>query len=304
MHKVVVTGGSGFVGKRLQLVKPEWTYLSSKDVNLLDFKETKDYFQSINPDSVVHLAGKVGGIIDNLENPADFFSQNARINMNVVDACHEANVPRMLASLSTCAFPDVAQKYPFDESTIFDGKPAHTNLSYGYSKRLMYVHINALRQQYGRNYSTFSPSNLYGPGDNFDLTSSHFVAAAIRKIAEAKDKVVFWGTGKPLRQQLFVDDLCKIIPVLLTYHCCSKPLIVAPEENLSIEEMVDIILQVSKKDLEVVFNGKLDGQLRKDGSNNSLVSLVENFKFTPFNKGVLSTYNWYLENEKSIYNRN
>jgi len=289
------------LGRRLQRVRPEWIYLSSDDADLADREQTIDCFRNHMPDAVIHLAGRVGGIQDNVSYPADFFIQNARINMNVVDACVDLGIPRLLASLSTCAFPDQVNKYPFSEENIHDGPPAGSNLSYGYSKRLMYVHINSVREQHGLNYSTFSPSNLYGPEDNFDPKSSHFVAAAVRKIAEAKDgdEVVFWGTGKPLRQQLYVDDLCGAIPSLLEEHNSNVPLIVAPDENLSIDEMVRVILEESQKDLKVVFDGHLDGQYRKDGSNKKFKSLVNNHKFTPFKEGVSNTYKWY---EKRIYN--
>ena len=140
--KVIVTGGSGFVGKRLSIIKPDWIYLSSKDVNLLNREEIFKYFAKEKPDAVVHLAAKVGGIKDNAEHPADFFYENARINLNVVDACRAANVPRLLAALSTCAFPNVVESYPFDESNILDGPPAETNLAYGFTKRMMWVYIN------------------------------------------------------------------------------------------------------------------------------------------------------------------
>lgn len=293
--KVVVTGGSGFVGKRLQKIRPDWIYLSSSDVNLLNKEETMEAFSKLRPDAVIHLAALVGGIKDNAERPANFFDINAKINMNVVDCCLATGVPRLLASLSTCAFPDVLESYPFDESNLLDGPPAETNLAYGFTKRMMWVHINALRKQYGVDYSCFAPSNLYGPEDNFDLETSHFVAAAIRKIHEAKDEVEFWGTGRPLRQQLYVDDLCRAIPELLENHHSDDPVIVAPWENLSIEDMAETISSIINKEVKIRFNGKLDGQYRKDGSNVKFLKLCPKFEFTPFKEGVKKTYEWYTQ---------
>jgi GDP-L-fucose synthase len=293
--KVVVTGGSGFVGKRLRKIRPDWIYLSSSDVNLLNREETMEAFSKLRPDAVIHLAALVGGIKDNAERPASFFDINAKINMNVVDCCLATGVPRLLASLSTCAFPDVLQSYPFDESNLLDGPPAETNLAYGFTKRMMWVHINALRKQYGVDYSCFAPSNLYGPEDNFDLETSHFVAAAIRKIHEAKDEVEFWGTGRPLRQQLYVDDLCRAIPELLENHHSDDPVIIAPWENLSIEDMAATISSIINKEVKIRFNGKLDGQYRKDGSNVKFLKLCPNFEFTPFKEGVKKTYEWYTQ---------
>lgn len=299
--KVLVTGGSGFVGQRLKRIKSEWEYLSSKDLDLTDYYETEGFLLYHRPDAVIHLAARVGGIKDNASHPAEFFSKNARMNTNIVDACFAAGVPRLLAALSTCAFPNTVEKYPFDELNILDGPPAETNLAYGYTKRLLWVHMKSMREQHGVNYSCFSPSNLYGPEDNFDLESSHFVAAAIRKLHEAKDSVEFWGTGKPKRQQLFVDDLCRAIPLLLDRHNSVEPVIVAPDENLTISDMVESIKSIINPKASVSFNGSLEGQYRKDGSNGLFKTVCPDFKFTPFEDGIKETYEWY---EESIYNRN
>lgn len=296
--KVVVTGGSGFVGKRLQLVHPEWTYASRKDVELLSYDECLNYFRKERPDAVIHLAAKVGGIKDNSDHPADFFYQNLTINSNVVHACYVAGVKRLLASLSTCAFPDVVKEYPFSEADFLDGPPAPTNRGYGFTKRALHIQIQSYRQQYGLEYSCFCPSNLYGPEDNFHSEKSHFVAAMIKKFhaASVGDTVEFWGTGKTLKQQLYVDDLCLIIPQLLEKHRSDLPLIVAPYENMSVLELIQATLPVANKNLKVTFNGKLEGQYRKDGSNSELLKLCPSFSFTPFTDGVRKTYEWYEKN--------
>jgi GDP-L-fucose synthase len=293
--KVLVTGGSGFVGKRIQLIKPDWVYLSSKDYDLMDPDSCDRMYKEIRPDAVVHLAGQVGGIKANDNRPADFYYMNITMNTNVVQKAYENGVSRLLASLSTCTFPDVVDSYPLTEEDIFSGPPAATNISYGYAKRSLLIQILAYRKQYGLNYSSFCPSNLYGPGDNFDLITSHFVPAMIRKFYEAKDgdKVEVWGTGKPLRQQLHVDDLAAIIPILLEKHHSEIPLIVAPHENLSIESMVSTIKKKSGKNCDVVYNNKLDGQFRKDGSNKRLIDLIGDYEFIKFNDGLEQTYDWY-----------
>ena len=293
--KVVVTGGSGFVGKRLRLVHPEWTYLSRKDVDLLSYVECLNYFRKERPDAVIHLAAKVGGIKDNSDHPADFFYQNLTINSNVVHACYVAGVKRLLASLSTCAFPDVVQEYPFSEADFLDGPPNPANRGYGFTKRALHIQIQSYRQQHGLEYSCFCPSNLYGPEDNFHSEKSHFVPAMIKKFHEARqgDTVEFWGTGKTLKQQLYVDDLCLIIPQLLEKHRSDLPLIVAPHENMTVSELIQVTLPIANKNLKVTFNGKLEGQYRKDGSNSELLKLCPSFSFTPFKEGVRKTYKWY-----------
>jgi len=302
--KVLVTGGSGFVGKRLRAIRPDWIYPTRRELDLTCWERTFNYLIDEQPDAVVHLAAKVGGIKDNAEHPADFYEQNSRMNTNIVEACRETGVKRLLASLSTCAFPDILYEgYPFTEKSIFNGPPARTNRAYGFTKRALYVHILACRDQFGLDYSCFSPSNLYGPEDNFDTDKSHFLPAAIRKLheAEAGDEVEFWGTGKPLRQQLYVDDLCRAIPELLDKHHSDDAVIISPDFQYSIKEMVSLCRDMMNKDVSVSYNGKLDGQYRKDGSNAKFKELCPQFVFTPIEEGLQRTYEWYKE---SINNRN
>tara|TARA_R110000824_G_scaffold128983_3_gene290135 strand:- start:6390 stop:7304 length:915 start_codon:yes stop_codon:yes gene_type:complete len=303
VEKVLVTGGSGFVGKRLRAIRPDWIYPTSRELDLTRWERTFNYLVDEQPDAVVHLAAKVGGIKDNVEHPADFYEQNIRINTNIVQACRETGVKRLLASLSTCAFPDVFKGYPFTEKSIFNGPPAKTNRAYGFTKRALYVHILACRDQDGLDYSCFSPSNLYGPEDHFDLNKSHFLPAAIRKLHEAEqgDEVEFWGTGDPLRQQLYVDDLCRAIPELLEKHHSDDAVIIAPDSQHRIWQMVDLCRDMMNKDVSVRYNGKLDGQYRKDGSNAKFKELCPQFEFTSIEEGLQRTYEWYKE---SVNNRN
>ena len=301
LNKVIVTGGSGFLGKRLQIEKPEWNYISSKDCDLTDSSQVAELFNELKPDAIVHLAARVGGIKDNIEKQAEYYHANTLINTNVIHEAHKAGIDRVLSSLSTCAFPDRAQYFPFPEEMFFDGPPATTNFSYGMTKRMLQVSSMAYRKQYGHNYSTFSPSNLYGPGDHFGESSSHFVASLIHKIASTSDgdTVELWGTGLPLRQQLYIDDLCKIIPLLLKQHNTSVPLIVAPKENLTILEMSRTLIEQTGKNVRLSFNGKMDGQFRKDGDNTQLLQLIGSFEFMKFKEGVKHSYEWYLENIKN-----
>jgi GDP-L-fucose synthase len=298
---VLVTGGSGFLGRSLQKVQPSWTYLSSKECDLTDQKQTFEYFQDTKPTAVLHLAARVGGIKDNIENQAAFYYQNTMINTNVLEGSRLTGVERVLSSLSTCAFPDRLWRYPFEEGDLFSGPPAKTNFSYGITKRALHVQSLSYREQYGLNYSTFSPSNIYGPGDHFGHKASHFVAALVHKIANANDgdTVEFWGNGLPLRQQLYVEDLCDIIPVLLENHNSRAPLIVAPDENLTIMEMVRVLIQQSGKKIKISFNGESSGQFRKDGNNQKLIDLLEGYEFTTFKEGIMKTYKWYLNDEVS-----
>ena len=290
--KVLVTGGTGFLGKNLQIYKPEWIYAGTKTLDLLDYKNTENYLKYHKPDAIVHLAARVGGIKENSENQADFFYKNVAINTNLLEAAKNCKIKRVLSSLSTCAFPDKLQKYPFSEEDLYLGPPAITNFSYGYTKRMLQVSSIAYRKQYNLNYSTFAPTNIFGPHDHFGKQSSHFVAAILYKAKRAKPnaQIELWGTGKPLRQQLFVKDLCSIIPELLEIHDTQTPVIVAPNENTSILSISKMVNQISGKNLKFYFNGKLDGQYRKDGRNTRFKNLMPEFKFTPLQKALKLTY--------------
>lgn len=295
--RVLVTGGTGLVGKRLKYYHPNWMYMSSRRYDLRCPKATANMFEDTKPDAVLHLAARVGGIKDNAENPAAYYHDNVMINTNVVHQAHLHGVERLLAALSTCAYPDRVEKYPFTEDDFLKGPPAETNLSYGYSKRMLHIQCQAYRKQHGLNYSTFCPSNLYGRGDHYNTTSSHFVAALISKVAplEDGDTLELWGSGLPLRQQLYVDDLCELIPMLIEKHNSDLPLIVAPDENLSINEMTTALITQLHKNVKVVYNSTLDGQFRKDGSNQKLKELIGNYNFTKFKDGIMRTYNSYRD---------
>ena len=296
---VLVTGGTGFVGKRLKIVRPDWMYISSRECDLTNKSQVSQLFNDVKPDVILHLAARVGGIKDNIENQADFYYVNTAMNTNVIHEAHTANISRVLSSLSTCAFPENISEFPFNENSFFNGPPTKTNFSYGMTKRMLHVSSISYRNQYGRNYSTFCPSNIYGPEDHFNKEASHFVAALVHKISQAEDgnKIILWGTGKPMRQQLYVDDLCKIIPVLIEKHNSDVPLIVAPNENLTIRQMSESLIKQIDKCVKIEFNGKMDGQFRKDGSNIELLKILKQFKFTSFDDGIKKTYQWYLENK-------
>jgi len=294
--KVLVTGGTGFLGKRLRLVMPGWIYVGSSDCDLTNFGQVEDLLSQHQPDAIVHLAAYVGGIKRNVNEQIEFYEKNTLINTNVLMCARKNSITRILSSLSTCAYPDFMESYPFNGNDIYRGPPPKTNFTYGYTKRCLHVHSVACYEQLNLDYTTFVPSNLYGPDDNFDPDSSHFIPSLIRKICGTRegDTIEMWGTGNPLRQHLYVDDLANLIPQMLDKHISSVPLIVAPQENLSIRSVCNLAAKVLSVDRTFTFNGNLDGQFRKDGSCSELLKVFPDFSFTPLEQGFKTTYDWYM----------
>ena len=148
--KILVTGGSGLVGQHLQDILPEAVYISSKDYDLTDLKQVRVMMSDYKPKSVIHLAARVGGIVDNINHPVDYLEENVLMNTNILKACHEFDVEKVIAILSTCVYPDVVETYPMKEEDLFNGPPTETNFSYGFAKRCMAAHIDSYRKQYDK----------------------------------------------------------------------------------------------------------------------------------------------------------
>ena len=296
--RVLVLGGTGLVGKALQRANPEWEYFGSTMGDLRNFKEVLEMLRFVKPTAVINLAGKVGGIRQNIMRQAEFLYDNCTMGLNVLEACKKTGVPRVLTSLSTCAWPDMLLKEDdkMTDEDLHHGLPTPTNLGYGYAKRLIHVAHCSYRDQYGLNYSTFAPSNVYGPEDNFDELTSHFVPACIRRFHENKTgKITLWGTGMPRRQQLFVDDLARAIPIVLSKHNDETPLIVAPNESFTIDSMARVIKKITKSKATIAYNGEMEGQLNKDSCNYKFKRMAKDFKFTSFEEGIKKTYKWFNE---------
>ena len=220
MIETLVTGGSGLIGSHLKDVMPNAIYVSSKDFDLTKSDEVDKMISHYKPKTLIHLAARVGGILDNINYPVDYFEENILINTNILKKCHEHDVKNLLTVLSTCIYPDKVETYPMKEEDLFNGPPTPTNFSYAFSKRSMAVHIDAYKQQYNKAWFYLIPCNLYGEYDKFEEHHSHFVSALIKKIYEANETVEIWGTGKPLRQFMYAGDLAKVIKYVLDNKIC------------------------------------------------------------------------------------
>ena len=292
MDKILVTGGSGLVGKHLQEVLPNAVYLSSKDCDLTDISKVKWLISSQNPDIVVHLAARVGGIQDNIKYPADYFDDNILINTNIVKVCKEYNVKRFIGILSTCIYPSVVDNYPMKEEDLFIGPPPPSNFSYGYAKRCLAVQIDAYNKQFGTKYNYLIPCNLYGDYDNMhDESKMHFITALLNKIRNSKDKTLhLLGTGKPLRQFMYARDLADIIKLVIDNNI-TESFNVAPDFNYSIDDMAKMALKATGNNYKIIYDKpELDGQYRKDVSNKKLLKIFPNFIFTDLKEGLKQVY--------------
>jgi GDP-L-fucose synthase len=297
--KIVVTGGSGMVGRSLQKILPEATYLSSKDYDLTSREGIEYMLIKEDPETVIHLAAKVGGIIDNIKKPADYFDDNVLMNTLLVRYCYKNGVKRFIGILSTCIYPDVVDTYPLKENDLHSGPPTKTNFSYGYAKRSLAVQIDAYNQQYGTNYQYLIPCNLYGEYDKYG-DNSHFIAALIKKIHYAKiageKKITLFGSGKPLRQFMHSDDLAKIIKNCIDLEIYDN-MNVSIEENLSINEMAIIALKAMEaEDIEIEYDSsKPDGQFRKDVSIELLKTKFPDYQTVDLYSGIRKTYSYLLD---------
>lgn len=300
MDKIVVTGGSGLVGKYLKKYLPDAVHLSSKDFDLTTEDGVKNMYLKHKPDIVIHLAAKVGGIIDNINKPAEYYTQNVMMNTLLIDYAKKLNIKRFIGVLSTCIFPDVMETYPMKEEDLHLGPPTLTNFSYGYAKRSMAVQIDAYNKQYGTKYQYLTPCNLYGVGDKDHEANSHFITALVKKIFDAKqnneDSITLYGDGTPLRQFMFADDFAKVIYEVITNNVYDN-FNVAGEENLSIKEMAKIALQsCGAEDLEIKWDtDKPNGQHRKDVSTEKLKSLLPDFSPLKLSEGIKMVYNSYYD---------
>jgi GDP-L-fucose synthase len=298
--KIIITGGSGMVGRSLKQYLPNAIYLSSKDYNLTSEYDVNKMFETLKPNVVIHLAAKVGGIIDNITKPAEYFDDNVLMNTLLLKYSLKYNVDRFIGILSTCVYPDEVKNYPMVESDLHLGPPTKTNFSYGYAKRSLAVQIDAYNQQYNTKYQYLTPCNLYGEYDKYG-DNSHFIAALIKKIHNAKvnnhEKIILFGDGTPLRQFMHSDDLAYVIKYCLDNNIYDN-MNVAINENLSISEMTQIALKACDAEhIEIEYDTtKPNGQYRKDVSVNLLKENIPLFDPIDLYDGIKKTYNYLIKN--------
>ena len=261
--RVVVTGGAGFVGTHLvrelrgRGADEIFVPLSEK----YDLREKEDCRKAVRKaDIVIHLAAKVGGIGANQASPAEFFYDNLMMGVNLMHESWKAGVKKFVSIGTVCSYPKFTP-IPFREESLWDGYPEETNAPYGLAKKMLLVQGQAYRQQYGLNAIYLIPVNMYGPGDNFDLESSHVIPAMIRKMTEARDagksKVTLWGDGSPTREFLYVGDCAEAIALATEKYGKPDPVNVGSGKEISMKQLASLIAEMTR------FKGKIEWDASK-----------------------------------------
>jgi GDP-L-fucose synthase len=307
--RVLVTGGSGFVGSRVvaelqargtaDVVAP-----SHAECDLIDAVAVRELLDETRPDVVIHCAARVGGIGANRARPAEFFYENLLMGTHVLHESWVAGVGKVVAMGTVCAYPRDTP-VPFREEDLWNGYPEETNAPYGLAKKMLAVQSAAYRRQYGFSSIFLLPTNIYGPGDHFDLETSHVIPALIRKFTEAtaagRDEVVLWGDGSPTREFLYVDDAARGIVLATERYDSSEPMNLGSGQEISIRRLSDLVARAVGYRGRVVWDvSKPNGQPRRSLDTSRAARECGFVATTSFAEGLDRTVAWYRANRHRI----
>jgi GDP-L-fucose synthase len=309
---VMVTGGSGLVGQGIkdfvtennnknQKAGETWIFLSSKEGDLTDRKATEAIFEKYKPTHVIHLAAKVGGLFANMAEKVEFYRLNILMNDNVMECSRIYKVQKLVGMLSTCIFPDKTS-YPIDETMIHNGPPHHSNEGYAYAKRMIDTMNRAYADEYGCNFTSIVPTNIYGKHDNFSIEKGHVIPGLIHKCYKAKqDNTPFciWGSGTPLRQFVYNRDLAELTVWVTREYNEPDPIILSVDESaeVTIKDVALAVAKAMKFEGKVEFDtSKSDGQHKKTASNKKLRKYRPDYEFTSMPDGIQESVDWFVEN--------
>ncbi len=305
--KIFVAGHKGLVGSAIvrNLEKKGYTNIigrTHQELDLMIQKDVIEFFKKEKPEYVVLAAAKVGGINANNTMPAEFIYENLAVQNNVIKFAHDYNVKKLLFLGSTCIYPKLASQ-PIKEEYLLTGPLEETNEAYAIAKIAGLEMCKFFKRQYGDNFISCMPTNLYGPNDNFDLNSSHVLPALIRKFHEAKiqnaKSVEIWGTGTPLREFLHVDDMADACIFLLEKYDGEQHVNIGTGEEITIRQLAEIIKEIVGFEGDLVFNSSMpDGTPRKLTSVDKIHNLGWKHKIE-INEGIESAYDWFVKNYKA-----
>lgn len=299
MERIIVTGAKGLVGRCFESPR----FFKSTSTNLLDRDATRNFLQSARAEGIIHTAAKVGGVKGNMSFPADFTYQNLMMNTTLIEEARLAGIRKLISFASTCVFPDKAN-YPLTPDQIHLGPPHHSNYGYAYAKRMADIQIQSYREQYGVNYFSVIPCNIYGPGDNYDIENGHVIPSLIHKFYLAQERgedVTIWGSGKPLREFIFSKDVAKLTELLYDNYDNGTPVILSTGTEISIKDVVSIIAECFNFKGNIKFDtDKPEGQFRKPSDNSVIKDMFPNFKFTGIEEGLKESVEWFLTNYPNV----
>jgi len=300
--RVLVTGGAGFLGsfvvdKLKERGCQEVFVPRSRDYDLRQLEAIRRGLTDAEPDVIIHLAARVGGIGANRAHPAEFFYDNLIMGVHLMHEAWKFGVDKFVALGTVCAYPKFTP-VPFKEEDLWDGYPEETNAPYGLAKKMLLVQAQAYRQQYGFNAIFLLPVNLYGPGDHDDLENSHVIPALIRKCVEAKvrgdDHIVLWGDGSPTREFLYVEDGAEGILLAAEHYDGPEPVNLGSGMEISIRDLAQLIARLSGFQGDIVWDTtKPNGQPRRALDTSKAEKLFGFRSRMPFEEGLRRTIVWY-----------
>ena len=305
--RVLVTGGSGFLGRAITRKLEERgvaaiTPPRSRDYDLTRADDVEKVYAEAAPDLVIHLAAKVGGIGANRAIPGDIYVQNILMGTHVIEEARRREVEKTIVAGTICAYPKFAP-IPFSEDSLWDGYPEETNAPYGVAKKALLVHGQANREQYGQNVVYLLPVNLYGPGDKFHPSISHVIPALIKKFVEAKesaqDNVEVWGTGKATREFLYVEDCAEGFVLAAERYDGADPINLGSGREISIKDLSELIAGLVGYEGELVWDtSKPDGQPRRQLDVTRAKELLGFETSTTLEEGLHKTIAWYVDHRE------
>jgi GDP-L-fucose synthase len=307
--RVCVTGGEGFLGKfvlqRLAERGAEQVFVPSiREYDLVEQDAVRQLIADSKPDLIIHLAANVGGIGANQDNPAVFFYDNLMMGVQLMHEAWKNGVGKFLTVGTVCAYPKFS-KPPFKEEDLWDGYPEETNAPYGLAKKMLLVQAQAYRKQYDYNAIYILPANLYGPGDNFDLRTSHVVPALIRKCVEAiergEDIVPAWGSGEPTRELLYVDDAARGLVLAAERFNQSEPVNLGTGIPIRIKDLAETIARLTGFQGKIAWDAsKPDGQPQRSLDTSRASSYFGFEAEVTLEEGLKRTIEWYTANRGDI----
>jgi GDP-L-fucose synthase len=307
--RILVTGGSGFLGSRVvtrlrERGARDLSIVRSAEYNLVDRSACQRVLREARPDVVIHLAAVVGGIGANMKHPGQYFHDNLMMGVQLMDEARLANVEKFVAVGTICEYPKFTP-VPFREDSIWDGYPEETNAGYGLAKKMLLVQAQTYRQQYGFNAIHPVPVNLYGPGDNFDPSSSHVIPALIKKCVDARESgapsIPVWGDGTASREFLYVDDAAEGIVLMTERYDRPEPVNLGSGQEIMIRDLAHLIAELTEYQGRIEFDpSKPNGQPRRCLDVSKAERECGFRAKTDFRKGLRETIAWYERYRKGV----